>query len=58
VHFYTVLGVLLALSGFGCAAAGALAKEPSNQKMGVFMAVLLVIAATACFGLQMQVSGS
>jgi hypothetical protein len=56
VHFYTVLGVLLALAAFGSGMSGAFARERSSQKMGTFMAVLLTVAAIACLVLDRMAS--
>jgi hypothetical protein len=54
---FTVLGLLLACGALGSAAAAFVAKEESGQKIGLFMAGLLLVAAAACIVLNLWIEG-
>lgn len=50
--FYTILGLLLALSGLASAISAFTSKEDSNTKMGFAFSVLFLAGALACLALK------
>lgn len=57
MHIFIVLGLLMAMFGFGSAVSGFLAKEESNQKIGIGFAGLFLAAAAACWLLNFMGAG-
>jgi low temperature requirement protein LtrA len=51
LHFYKVIGILMALAALACALSSAFARESSSQKMGLFGCALFLAGAMCCVAL-------